>query len=70
MKQVACLVCGWVHLGLTPAEYNPPVGAGIPAEPRMKCFSCGADYTRFRLARDGDCPDGCTIQSILLSESL
>ena len=32
-------------------------------EPRRTCFSCGHD--KFRLAVDGDCPRGCTIQAVV-----
>lgn len=29
------------------------------------CFSCGGSYKNFRDYRTGDCPDGCTLQSII-----
>lgn len=29
------------------------------------CFFCGTEYTNFRPFKDGDCPDGCTLQPII-----
>lgn len=29
------------------------------------CMLCGGSYTNFRPSRQGDCPDGCTINPIL-----
>ena len=31
----------------------------------FKCMSCGNDYKNFRPFREGDCPDGVTINPIL-----
>lgn len=30
-----------------------------------KCFYCGGSYLNFREFKEGDCPDGVTIQPIL-----
>lgn len=30
------------------------------------CFRCGGPYTQFRDTQDGDCPDGCTLQPIVV----
>ena len=30
-----------------------------------QCFRCGGSYTDFRHFKEGDCPDGCTIQPII-----
>lgn len=34
-----------------------------------RCFNCGGDWKRFRDAVPGDCPDGCTIQPILMEDA-
>ena len=30
-----------------------------------KCFHCGGAWTDFRPFKDGDCPQGCTLQPII-----
>lgn len=30
-----------------------------------KCLNCGNIYTDFRDSKEGDCPDGCTINPIM-----
>ena len=61
MKLVTCLKCGWVHMGRTLAEHGED-------KPSRGCFNCGAYYTGMREYKEGDCPTGCTIQSILLED--
>ena len=63
MKLVTCATCGWVHMGVTRAET-------VDSEPPKKCFCCGGSYVRMRLSKAGDCPYGCTIQSVLLPDYL
>lgn len=29
------------------------------------CMRCGGSWTNFREAREGDCPDGCTLNPII-----
>lgn len=31
-----------------------------------RCFSCGGAHTNMRESKPGDCPDGCTIQPIIV----
>lgn len=57
MKQVTCKICGWVHMG-------------VGGSKQTQCFNCGKSYKNMRPAKDGDCPDGCTIQEIRLPETL
>ena len=33
------------------------------------CFRCGGSYNNFRAFKSGDCPDGCTLQSIIEPET-
>ena len=35
------------------------------ALPYYRCFLCRNSYKNFRPAKEGDCPDGCTINPIL-----
>lgn len=63
MKQVTCLRCGWVHVGITKADIAP--GDKWPYD---KCFGCGGSHENTRPSREGDCPDGSTLQAILMKE--
>mgnify|MGYP001575307848 CR=1 FL=1 len=59
MKEVTCLNCGWVHMGVS----------SIPKDSTydyMHCFRCGGSYSNFRPATERDCPVGCTLQPILM----
>lgn len=40
-------------------------GKGASMATYLSCFLCGNKYTGFRKYKEGDCPDGCTIQPIL-----
>ncbi|RLF67115.1 MAG: hypothetical protein DRN30_00790 [Thermoplasmata archaeon] len=31
----------------------------------MSCFGCGGSYLDFKNSKEGDCPEGCTINPIL-----
>ena len=30
-----------------------------------QCFNCGGSYKNFRIFKEEDCPEGCTIQTII-----
>ncbi len=67
---VCCLSCGRVSMGLTLAETQAAV-ASVNAQRRLGEAPVGLDYfrccpaPRYRAARIGDVPDGCTIGSVL-----
>jgi hypothetical protein len=87
-RQVTCLNCGWVHMGMTKeqaaqevANFNVYFAKLTPKEQQdyykgrpssiemyIGCFRC--KQTRFRKAVPGDCPDGCTIQPVVVPEEL
>lgn len=88
MRQVTCLNCGWVHMGITREHAEQEVArfnayyatltpekqqdyyGGKPSriESYIGCFRC--TQTRFREAVPGDCPDGSTIQPVIVPEKL
>jgi hypothetical protein len=40
-------------------------GKGASIESYEQCFNCGGSHENFREAKDGDCPEGCTMQPII-----
>ena len=44
-----------------PEKYDEPEHFGN----YLNCFHCGNSYRDFRVAKEGDAPIGCTLQSIL-----
>ena len=32
------------------------------------CIRCGNEYTKFHDSKEGDCPDGCTLNPIIVEE--
>lgn len=59
--EVTCNKCGRVAMAVE-NEYAARNGG---LENYRKCVGCGGSYKNFRLAKAGDCPDGCTISGIL-----
>lgn len=52
---------------LTPSQQQDYYGGQKSSlEHYTRCLGCGGSYENFRDAKDGDCPDGCTITPILL----
>lgn len=58
MREVTCLNCGWVHMGVSEDEIKDQ-----EEKPSKGCFRCGK--AEFRLSKEGDCPRGATIQQVL-----
>lgn len=58
MQEVTCLKCGWVSFEITEDQVDDVTRY-------KKCSRCGGSYKNFRDAREGDAPDGVTINGIL-----
>jgi len=55
---------------LTPSEQVRYYGGhATTIESYVKCITCGNDYKDFRIAESDDCPDGVTINPILINET-
>lgn len=40
-------------------------GEGSSIEEYERCLMCGGSYENFREAKEGDCPNGCTLSPII-----
>lgn len=60
-KEYKCPKCGWVHAAL-PLSAIPEV-----TEMYLRCFQCRAPSFSFVPAGPTDAPDGCTLQTVLVS---
>lgn len=63
-KEITCLKCGRVAFEATP-EYIKNESGNIDS---YKHCLCGNSYKNFRDAKEGDCPDGVTINAVLTRE--
>lgn len=52
-------------LNCTPEQKEHFGGKGANLAPYLSCMLCGSPHTEFRDSKDGDCPDGCTLNPIL-----
>lgn len=50
---------------LTP-ENQEMFGRRSSIDSYERCIACGNPYTNFRPSQPGDCPDGCTINPVIV----
>jgi hypothetical protein len=82
-ESVTCLRCGWVSFAVTKAEAEREIAefnayfASLPEEQKARYtgpssldqYRCiGCEGSEFRQARDGDCPDGVTLNPVVCDE--
>lgn len=80
--EVKCPRCGWVHAAIplhhaeqTVRDENADrMRAGLKATATvsryLKCFRCGGDTGSFLPATEGDAPDGCTLEPVVVDQSV
>ena len=84
MKPITCLRCGWVNAAVSRGyaeasvkrfndyydsisdEEQKSFGSRATVEGYEGCFACGGKD--FRAFREGDCPDGVTINPVICEE--
>lgn len=82
-EPVICLRCGWVSFAVTKAEAEREIAefnayyaslsdrekasyGGPSSLDQYRCLRCGG--SEFRQARDGDCPNGVTLNPVVCDE--
>lgn len=82
LEEVKCPGCGWVHAAIPLHHAEQTVRdenaerqrAGAEATAAVsryfRCFRCGGDTRAFVPATEADAPNGCTLQPVVIDQSL
>ena len=68
-SEVKCPKCGWVHVAIPMAVALANSDTDEDLERYLKCFRCGTPTLDFVPALEGDAPNGCTLQAVVLAPS-
>lgn len=64
--EVKCDKCGWVHVAVSLEAAHEYAKTAEDLAGYYCCFRCRSPSSGFVLAADGDAPDGCTLQAVVI----